>query len=163
MHVFESILSKCPNCASHNTIILKEAGKRNYAQVFALAKKLNLDEEALRDVVQQFSPTGDRSLKALPQPAYVELLRHLIGEANANSREEDRERRRKAMGRKIIARLCELGYVTAGQPDYPRINLFIKEIGRRNPRKVELWGLTYEEMQQVLNQVETRHRKELVV
>jgi hypothetical protein len=162
MHVWESILSKCPKCGSHDSILLKEGLTRSYAQVFALAKKLSLDEEALRDMVQQFSPTGDRSLKSLPQPAFVELVCHLIGAVNADSKQQQREWSRKAMGRKIIAKLCELGYVSAGKPDYSRINEWVREIGTNNPRKVALWRLTYEEMQQVLNQVTARHQKTLV-
>lgn len=73
---------------------------------------------------------------------------------------QKKERTGKQIG-KIIHLLSLLGYVRAdGTPDYTRINTFIRNIGSRNPRGVNLNYLTVQELNQVVTQVEQIYKKE---
>jgi hypothetical protein len=62
---------------------------------------------------------------------------------------------------KVIFLLCKMGFTTANnQPDYERINNFIKNIGSNNPRKVILNFLYYNELCKVCTQVEAMDKNE---
>lgn len=70
--------------------------------------------------------------------------------------QEMKEEKVKRMRGKIIHYLCLYGMTdSAGNPDYNRINGFIKNIGSRNQRKKLLYNLSPEEMRAVLTQVES--------
>lgn len=121
--------------------------------IFALlhkAEKYHTRKEYLEDLI------GVSSINDLTQDQAREVATDL-------QREINRQYHAKGfMGRKIIHLLCEYGMVIDTKPDYNRINKFISEIGSRNPRKEQLWGLNYDEMHAVLNQVELMHKKEVM-
>lgn len=74
---------------------------------------------------------------------------------------ELREERVNKMRGKIIYYLCTYGMTNhAGQPDYTRINKFIRNIGSNNPKKKKLYYLSPTEMRGCLNQVEAMVKKE---
>lgn len=67
----------------------------------------------------------------------------------------------KAMRGKCIVMLKKLGYVDAlGNPDWLRINAYIKKIGTNNPRKVQLSYLYRSELTKVLTQLTIRVKKQ---
>jgi len=78
-----------------------------------------------------------------------------------NSLKEDKESRVKKMRGKIIHYLCLYGMTTPeGDPDYDRIERFVKNIGSRNPNKRNLFTMNPKEMRDVLNQIERMMKKE---
>lgn len=75
---------------------------------------------------------------------------------------KDQDDRKKKMGKKIIHLLCEVGMTKEdATPDYDRINAFVVNIGSRNESRKKLWDLSYDEMLEVLNQVDQYHKKQL--
>lgn len=90
-------------------------------------------------------------------------LTHL--EANLVLRKlmEMQEVARRKMRGSIIYHLCTgMGMTDAtGEPDWDRINGFIKNIGSRNPRRKKLYNLNVGEMRNVLTQVQMMCKKEL--
>lgn len=67
----------------------------------------------------------------------------------------------KRMIGKVVHLLCLLGYTLEdGTADKARINLFVKNIGSNNPRKVILPFLFEKELEKVATQVEQMYRKE---
>jgi len=67
----------------------------------------------------------------------------------------------KKMRGKIIHYLCLLGYVNGDDTaDWDRINAFIVDIGRNNPRRVILNFLYLSELPAVVTQVEAMYRNE---
>lgn len=66
------------------------------------------------------------------------------------------------MRKKVIHLLCVFGMTTSyGTPDIDRIQVFIKGIGSRNPKKKGLYHLSTSEIRSVLNQVEQMVNKTL--
>lgn len=63
---------------------------------------------------------------------------------------------------KIIHLMCLLGYVTEeGQPDYTRINQWVKNCGKNNKQGKQLSYLTISEMNRVCTQVQAWYKKEI--
>jgi hypothetical protein len=55
-----------------------------------------------------------------------------------------------------------VGYTTdAGDPDYSRIDNYIKGVGKNNPNKKTLYWLSSKEMNAVCTQVEAWYKREL--
>jgi len=66
------------------------------------------------------------------------------------------------MRNKVVHLLCLYGMTKEdGKPDYYRIDGFIKNIGKNNPKKKKLNYLSVQEVLKVLNQVEVMVNKEL--
>jgi hypothetical protein len=65
---------------------------------------------------------------------------------------------------KIIGLMKLLGYIypKTGKENMEAINLFIANIGAKNPRRATLWVLRKSELKAVLNQIETRYKNTLV-
>jgi hypothetical protein len=79
-----------------------------------------------------------------------------------NSLKQERDRRTKPMRGKIIHLLCLMGYTHEdGEADFDRINNFVKNIGKNNPKKKVLYWLTIKETLAVLNQVEAIYKKSI--
>ncbi len=76
--------------------------------------------------------------------------------------QEIKEDKVKAMRGKIVYYLCLYGMTNnTGRPDYDRINKFIRNIGKNNPKQKLLFNLSPKEMRNCLNQVEAMYKKEL--
>lgn len=83
----------------------------------------------------------------------------LIGLADYLGKEQNE--RRRPMRSAILHKMGLLGYTLPdGTLDYERVNEYIIQIGSRNPGKVILNYLYYDELQAVLTQLEQRCRKE---
>jgi len=73
---------------------------------------------------------------------------------------QEKQRLMKKTAGKVIHLLCLLGYVlSGGEPDYPRINNYVANIGSRNPSKRALHKLTRSELTAVCTQVEQWYKK----
>lgn len=88
-------------------------------------------------------------------------LTHLEANLVIRKLQEIKEDRVGRMRNKIVHLLCLYGMTEAGQPDYPRINKYIQNIGSRNPRRKKLYNLSPGEMRNVLTQVEIMVNKTL--
>lgn len=73
--------------------------------------------------------------------------------------------KKKTLGKmqgKIIGYMKLMGYIVeSGAEDLERINHFIANIGKNNPRKAELWYLRKSELLSVLNQIEQRYKTQI--
>lgn len=117
-----------------------------------LLQECGMDEEVKQSLVYQFTDERSTSSKDLSPVETTALLRYLQDEHSA---------RCKPMRGKIIHYLCLLGYtIGPNQPNWGRINDFIKAIGRNNPRQVQLNFLYYSELPKVVSQVEAMYRNE---
>jgi hypothetical protein len=76
-----------------------------------------------------------------------------------------KQRKQQELGRmqgKIISYMRLMGYImTDGKENMDKINTYIKNIGKKNPKQRVLWDLHKSELLGVLNQVETRYKKEV--
>lgn len=125
---------------------------RKNKHLHALLSQLNL-LEMKADMVRRF--TGGRTISSKDMtPAEVEAMIRVL--------EGEREDRCKKMRAKVIHYLCLYGMTLEnGDPDFPRINHFIENIGSRNPGKKKLLFLGPRELHAVLNQVEMIYKKQL--
>lgn len=141
-------------------------------KIHAQLHKLGMMDEK-RAIIMQWSTNNSPSSKDLTfndARGLISWLNSRVSERSASSKKrpvvprnkaENANAKRQPMRNKIIHYLCMLGYTDpGGRPDYERINNYIKNIGSRNPRKVILNYLWYEELIEVLNQVEERYKKE---
>lgn len=102
------------------------------------------------DLISRFTGGRTVSSKDLLYAEAKELIEHLRTEKNS---------RTKAMRGKITHFLCLMGYVDGdGEPDWNRINNFVKSLGKNNPAKRTLINLKIEECRNVLNQVQAMYQ-----
>lgn len=79
-----------------------------------------------------------------------------------NDLKAEKEVRVKPMRGKVIHYLCLCGMVDVeGNPDFGRINNFIKGIGSNNPKGKSLLQLSIDETRKVLNQVQAMYTNTL--
>jgi hypothetical protein len=118
-----------------------------------LLNELGITEDAKRAMLASFTAGRSTSSKDLTDVETEAMLRYL---------QDEHSLRCKPMRGKIIHYLCLLGYVVGNnQPDWNRINDFIKAIGSNNPRQVQLNFLYYSELPKVVSQVEAMYKHEL--
>ena len=117
-----------------------------------LIKECGLTEEEKQALVYSYSDGRGTSSKDLTPAEAKKLLAFL---QNLHST------KCKPMRGKIIHYLCLLGYVNSDDTaDWDRINAFIVDIGRNNPRRVILNFLYHSELPAVVTQVEAMYRNE---
>lgn len=117
-----------------------------------LLKECDLSEDDKESLLYSFSDGQATSSKELKPDQVKALLKFL----------QDRHSEMcKKMRGKIIHYLCLLGYVNSDDTaDWDRINTFIVDIGRNNPRRVILNFLYLSELPAVVTQVEAMYRNE---
>lgn len=133
-------------------------------KIHTLLNELGMMDEKM-NLVREWSTNRCSSVKQLTGKEAASLISWLYSRVKElpgrSTPRQDSNEKRKPMRNKIIHLLCNMGYVDPyGRPDYDAINKYVQNIGRRNPRKVILNYLWYDELQAVLNQVEERYRKE---
>ncbi len=132
-----------------NTLLISEPLRK---RIFQLLHQAGIYQERSQWLM---AVVGKVSVKDLT----LEQAQHVISELEKATNAEPAKMKR--MGKEIIHLLCELGYTKPDTtPDYARINAWVANSGDRNPKRKTLWQLNYEEMLDVLNQVEAYHKKE---
>lgn len=118
-------------------------------RLFAILHKTGQVENRA-NIIQEFTKGRTDTASELTEQEAKELCLKL-NKPGTNQKPPAHQR----MGKKIIALLAGFGWTKGDKPDYDRINGFIQHIGSNNPEKKTLWNLSYQEIQAVLNQVET--------
>ncbi|MDJ1494180.1 hypothetical protein QNI19_14650 [Cytophagaceae bacterium DM2B3-1] len=125
-------------------------------RLWQAANELGLDEEIIGDMVYAETENRTRSSKEMTEKECEALIKQLSNKLNTS---------KKAMRGKIIHLLCTLPdnpmVDTKGAADFERINAFIKEIGSNNPKKKILNYLYYQELVNVVTQVESMYNKQM--
>ncbi len=108
-------------------------------------------KEKKENLIDAFTFKRTTSVRQMNKEEVNDLILYLKGQCQT---------RRKPMRAKIVHLLCELGYTKGVNPDYDRINKFVENIGKKNPKKKELLALTYAELQRITSQVEVMYHRE---
>jgi len=75
---------------------------------------------------------------------------------------EEQNAKRSVMQRKIIHLLCLFGMTMPnGSPNMNRIRSFVKGIGSRNPKKLDLYSIPYKLLPGIITQIEMMVNKEM--
>lgn len=118
------------------------------ARFFALIKALGITEGEKWQLIDAYSASvrNNNSIKDVTDLQLQNLIRSL---------KKRQEEQMKPMRGRIIHQLCTLGMTnTEGKADFEKINEYIKNIGKNNPRQVSLNYLYYNELKKVAKQIE---------
>ena len=142
--------------------------KGPYSAIFGLLKQAGITEDdERRAMIKEVTRGRTDSLKALTAAENERLYKHLRNAVGANKhspkmvskvQRTEAWRKRRAY---IIHLLALNGWMAGANPDYDRINDFIRHIGSNNPRKVILNFLDEKEMAAVCAQVEALYKNEM--
>lgn len=140
------------------------------AAIWALIKKLGIDEETRKDLVCQVTQGRSESSKDLSEQEAKSLIDHL-NRLVKGSQEPKREltplqESEAKMRGKVIHYLLLMGYGIPSVhgktvPNWERINPFIRSIGSNNPKRKTLNQLSYDELCKVVTQVESMYAHEM--
>lgn len=120
-------------------------------RIHGLLNQLGWMEQKM-NLVRSFTNDRTASSSEMTNIEANKLMDHLQKEV---------DRMLRPMRNKVIHYMCLIGYTIGENPDLKRIDVFIKNIGSRNPNKKGLYRLSKAELRDVLNQVEQRFKKEL--
>lgn len=69
---------------------------------------------------------------------------------------------RTKMRMRLLSQLHHLGYIDVkkGKNDYTRANEYIANIGKHNPRSVNIFQLTYQELERIITELDERTKTE---
>lgn len=122
------------------------------------------------DMISVWSRGEKRSFSDMTDEDYRQFIawirtnysRHLNKDKyGAQAKQQDWEDKKKSV-KTAVHYLCLCGMVTtANQPDYDRINDFVRNIGSNNPRRVDLRQLNATELNKVVSQIKAMYQREI--
>jgi hypothetical protein len=130
---------------------------KKYSKYFAIEKKLKASGMSVdrADLIADFTEGRTDSLTGLSETDYREFTNHLSKVLSGQTFTPPKGER---MRKKVIAILCQCGYVKNEKADMPRINEWCKKHGHKH---VELNAYKLKELTQLVYQAEQMYKHEI--